>query len=573
MERTCNRIEIFDIALFLLLFITGIVATTAIFLLVGIPVSTMNILFPLVSVTLYIYYKQQSVKRTATILLISLSIFIICVLLSGAVFDTTWDGAAYHKQAVGLLKEGWNPIYQSSADFNRLSQSVRYPADNPLLWAEVYPKATWYFAASIYYITDNIETGKAYTLLFMFIAFAMFFDYFKQHKSFKSWQALLIAILVACNPISLSQLQSYYLDGLVAYVLLGLILLCVALYDNSWNRYKSELYAIVFCLIIFGCNTKFSVVLFTGTSCIIFFISVLWRKEQKWHKLKRFSFFVLSTVFAFMVVGASPYFTNLHRYGSPFHGFNGLFSHDFILREFGIDGLNNAQRFFVSLFAKFSHGEFSTLDQALKIPFTFSRDELFYYNLVDPRVGGFGVFFSGVLVISLPMFVYYLVKAIKAGHRGFIFFTCLMTINIIEMMFLPGTYQVRYIPQLYLIPIAALAACFYTVNKIDMLHKYRLTNRIAAVLISVFMTLNVIPYAKVILTRINNSVHTQAALTGLKESSKEKKAIIAFYMYDFTGMHYNLKDYEVSYDFITYEQVDETFARTYSDWIYYKLPE
>ena len=37
-------------------------------------------------------------------------ILILLILIAGLFFDTSYDGNNYHKTAVGLLKEGWNPL-------------------------------------------------------------------------------------------------------------------------------------------------------------------------------------------------------------------------------------------------------------------------------------------------------------------------------------------------------------------------------------------------------------------------------------------------------------------------------
>ena len=40
------------------------------------------------------------------------------LLISNISYDITFDGNTYHKAAIGELKNGWNPVYQSIEDFN-----------------------------------------------------------------------------------------------------------------------------------------------------------------------------------------------------------------------------------------------------------------------------------------------------------------------------------------------------------------------------------------------------------------------------------------------------------------------
>ena len=37
---------------------------------------------------------------------------------NGKVIDTSYDGNAYQKAAIGLLKNGWNPVYETSEEFD-----------------------------------------------------------------------------------------------------------------------------------------------------------------------------------------------------------------------------------------------------------------------------------------------------------------------------------------------------------------------------------------------------------------------------------------------------------------------
>ena len=60
-------------------------------------------------------------------ILLHTGILIIWALLCALVYDTSFDGMSYQKQAVITLKEGWNPVYEKLSDtesFLRLSGHV-----------------------------------------------------------------------------------------------------------------------------------------------------------------------------------------------------------------------------------------------------------------------------------------------------------------------------------------------------------------------------------------------------------------------------------------------------------------
>jgi hypothetical protein len=565
------KIDTYNISKFLLSYFAFIVITTSLFLFFGVAVSNINLLISLVISVLFTYSKNKSWLNTAKIVLISIGIFALCILLSMVVYDNSYDGAAYHKQAVGFLKEGWIPVYQSAPEFNQLANSIAFPSDNPMLWADVYPKATWYFAASIYSLVDNIEAGKAYTLLFMFITFGFLYDYLKS-KNIKSWQATVVSLIAILNPITLSQFQTYYLDGAVSCILLCLLLMFIVYLEKGNEGRKSDVFEIIFFLIVIGCNTKFSVLLFIGVYCICFFLFVLWRSTLL-KSLKMFLYFLSAAAFSLTVVGFSPIFTNYIKYRNPLYGFIGS-SHNLVSKDnmesvFGIPGLNNAQMFLASIFGKTSHGEYKTLGSLLKLPFTYYKGEFIYYNIPDPRIGGFGFLFSGILILSLAILVGWIISRKKKTIIS-LFIIILSVVSILEMILLPTTYQVRYIPQLYFFVVMAVVICSLYFNNFQGYKK--VATRVYFFFLCTVIAINILPYAKVSINRINKSVDTTATLHYLSDISKNTTLSIAFWEYDFTGMHYNLKDFGITnYNFITKDKVDESFHRTYSNWIYYKL--
>ena len=214
---------LYNVVMFEICLMTGMVVTTSILLLLGISVGWINFLIPLFLCAWYFYNRTENCAEWIKLCIISVVVFGIFVFFAGSIFDRTWDGAAYHKQAIGLLKEGWNPVYFSSDEYNVMIGSIQEGGTNPLYWAEAYPKSTWYFAAVIYFLTGNIETGKAYSLLFMFITFGLVYDWLIEFE-LKKYYRVILSFLIALNPISLAQFDSYYIDGVATCVLILLIL-------------------------------------------------------------------------------------------------------------------------------------------------------------------------------------------------------------------------------------------------------------------------------------------------------------------------------------------------------------
>ncbi|MDO4793513.1 MAG: hypothetical protein Q3993_04975, partial [Filifactor alocis] len=224
------KLERYKLASLLLMFFAMTVLCTSLFLMIGVEVSFWNLVLALL-VSGLLFFRMYGDSK-ATLIYTSTVIVVIGLLImySNVTFDNTWDGSAYHKQAIGFLKHGWNPIYQDNITFNELSNNIKYPRENPMVWAEAYPKAIWYFSASVYDLTGNIESGKLYHLLFAIITYLFFSEYLMSHK-FKKYQYILISFVIACNPILMAQFNSYYLDSVVGCVLMLILLFFVQTFE------------------------------------------------------------------------------------------------------------------------------------------------------------------------------------------------------------------------------------------------------------------------------------------------------------------------------------------------------
>jgi hypothetical protein len=462
------------LAAFLIVFMTAVTLPTAVLLIFGITVTPFHLIGGLLIALALVLFGplfDLGLSGKVRLALCGCALIVLFLAVSGVVFDNTWDGAAYHKQAIGLLNDGWNPLRISAAAFNELSGSTPYSAANPLFWAEVYPKVTWYFSAPVYALTGNIECGKAYTLLFMTIAFCVFFDYLRV-KFASNVRPAIIALLAAANPIAAAQFQSYYLDGLVCCLIMTVFLLFSAMLDADYPRDRRLMLLCTVCLIIIGCNTKFSAALFLGSITIGFFVLYaidFVRGRVRFVKpVRLFLIFAGTAIAAIPIAGWSPYITNTLRYKSPLYGLLGggdvnLLSAENLEMSGAIEGLNNTQMFLASLFGRMSHGEYKAAGDLIKMPFTVSWNELGFYNFVDTRVGGMGVLFSGIFLASCAILL--ILCVLRRRNRFFspnkICLLVLVSITVLEMLILPASYQARYVGFIYIVPVVALTALLY----------------------------------------------------------------------------------------------------------------
>lgn len=564
-----NHIEkiMYSVTLFMLYWITGIVVITSLFFIVGISINYFNVAIPFLLCCIWFLAKEKK-RECLWIIGFSLIIVIICVLFAGASYDQTWDGAAYHKQAVGLLKEGWNPIYMSSSYYNTLSESIPSVAPNPLKWAECYPKASWYFAGSIYYYTNNIDSGKAYTLLFIIILFGLSYQCLKEHLN-SVWKKIAGAGVIALNPIALDQIQSYYLDGLCGCVLLALMLELVSVIGKEEKDIDNNKKLIIFCLIIWGCNLKFSSLAFTGFICIVYFCYFVKLRWTEWDIIiKKLMEYCGMAVISICVVGYAPYITNIIRYKNPLAGFTDLAFDDANVNiYFGIEGINRYQRTLYSLFGKMSHGTYHSVSELLKIPFTYDKEEILYYSYVDLRIGAFGILFSGIFCVSLILMAIFIVKK----HRLFDTKTKLIILfsllTFIELFAFSTSYQMRYVPHLYFIPIVVYLILLKNINIKEKNIKNIFISGTTIFLTAVIL-INIFPWIKLIAVRQQEGIKTREELRQMAE--RQEELTIAFWAYDFNGLHYNLKDNGIKdYKFVDRSELEGDIKTTYGNWVQY----
>lgn len=557
--------DIYVLSTILLTWVTWMVIVTSLLFLFGIKIGWYNIALATLFTTIFIYLKCKEVC-SVKVLVSALAIVIICILFSSVNYDTTYDGACYHKQAVGLLKEGWNPVYYSAQEYNMISQSIPSEiiekAENALTWAETYPKASWYFASCIYFMTNNIESGKAYNILFILILFGI--SYSKFYVFFNSkWKALIASTAIALNPIALDQIQCYYVDGACACILMALMIELVSVIEQEWENIEGIDKLNIILLIIWGCNLKFSITLFTGIFCIAFFVFRALKKREK--LAETFKYFLYTAIFSGVIVGFAPYMTNIIRYHNVLAGYTLIDTSDSAINEyFGISGLNRVERSLCSLFGKMSHGQYHSVKELIKIPFTIEPTELNYYVIPDTRVSAFGVWFSGIFLISIVICIIFFVRKRKLLNDREKLIIVFASITLIELFAFTTSYQMRYVPHLYFITIMALVILLNVEMNKKVLKKIMVAMLFAA------MIFNVYPWIKRIYIKQSSGIETHEELRLL---ATHEQPVIAFHAYDFNGMHYNLKDCGIdNYVYVDKETLNSEYKdvySTYENWVFY----
>ena len=84
--------------------------------------------------------------------------------VSRSFFDLSYDGQAYHQEALIQLVRGWNPVYQ---------QLNGPEANNMHRWLNHYSKGVWFYESVIFQVTQNMEAAKLFHLWLMMAAFSI----------------------------------------------------------------------------------------------------------------------------------------------------------------------------------------------------------------------------------------------------------------------------------------------------------------------------------------------------------------------------------------------------------------
>jgi hypothetical protein len=360
-----------------------------------------------------------------------------------ATIDFSWDGQAYHQEAVLLIHDGWHVL-------QKLPE-----ATNHARWIDSYPKANWTAAAAIYGLTKDIQIGKMTNVIFwgatLMWVWATIGCLLPQRLT---RLAGLLAFPVALDPVVAVRLPSYYIDGQISGLLV--IALCLVLLRLKQAIPVSRFLWMFSLAMIYAVNLKFTAVVYFGIFTAIA-IGCLWFREKRF----RIYFFPLAAagILGIAVLGANPYITNTLRFGHPFHPIMGAAKVDFISAQTPVNlrGLNRFEKFFWANFGKRAPAPEAN---RLACPIPLTWDQWAGKRWYGSRLGGFG--------IGYPL-VFYLACLTGLGllifDRHTLYQAAVPLLLIVPgMVTNPHFWLARYAPQVWLIPLCVLIAAISSQN-------------------------------------------------------------------------------------------------------------
>ncbi len=469
-------------AIFLLVEIVTILLITTLLFFINVTVTGWHLpIITIISIGItLLFYKKDNIKINIVAILLGLIIFTGVTFIEGKIYDTTADGNTYHKLAIGALKNGWNPNYEDSKDFDKEDGNPFDISEENIntLWIDHYAKGTEIFASVIYAFTGNIESGKGYTALLMYIAFGILFSYLYQDKKISLIASLAISILLPFNAITVVQVFNYYVDGALMVAVLLILFACIVESLGKQENQKEILF-ILASSILLCINIKFTGLAFAGIFCLAFYIywmikAIKQGKEEFIKQFKKYTiFYIVTVIVSIGIVGYSSYMRNMIDHGNPLYPLYGEGHVDNMVVQEQPSSFANKNHLEIFLISIFSKGENvsptysqENIQPTLKIPFTTSIEEIENYSIPDIRMSGFGPLFSGIFILSLIGTIYIIVRFIKAKNWNLLIpYLIILGITFILILALDGGYWARYIPYFYAIPMIVLTYLLWDKDK------------------------------------------------------------------------------------------------------------
>jgi hypothetical protein len=437
---------------------------------------------------LIVMYRKNHINPLAY-LVVCYGILIFALLINTMIFDYSWDGRWYHQIAAQQLRNGWNPFYEN------LPETIAF------IWANHYPKFTEVFNSIFLSVFGNIELGKSYNIIFLIITFCYVLKYVTTYHKNK-FAVLTISILFVMNPVVLTQIFTYYVDGLLGMLIIILFFSCID-YEQK-NDIKDIV--IIIAVSVFAINTKFTGFI-CGVVLIVYIIRQLALKKYK-QMIRLIVAGVVILLAGVLFTGYNPYITNLRDFGHPFYPLYGDNKIDIITNgnmPEELLSMNPIQRFFSLYLLNYD---------VSSLPFNPQKIiKLFSHAVVGLRIGGFGVFFMEIFIFVI-LIVCFSTNKNKERYKT-VFFPAALLVCI--SLITPENWWARYIPAFWYLVGFLIAAADCSVKK----------NRVLFFLLAVIIIINSFSFfALNTMNGISFTINMKQFIADIKGSDKDTIHII-----------------------------------------------
>lgn len=346
--------------------------------------------------------------------------------------DFSYDGQHYHLMGILSLVDGWNPIREPFLDWHI------YPVRN-------YPKFSWLWEAATAALLGPVEAGKAFNFLFAAAAGAVVWRFLGRAGLAGPWLRLWLAALAALGPITLPQLYTHRVDGMLAGCFA--MALCLSVDWWRWGR-RRDLALLCLCGLVMT-NIKYTGLVYFGIMTGLFWLAMLWRRrERQWSYLTAAA---TAMLLGALVLGYNPYVLNTLHYKSPFYPM----PYENVARFQAPPQVIEKDRFSKLAWSLLAETEVNMKKlPTLKPPFVVHGREITKMHTSSLRYGGLGPWFSGALLLS----VLAAAAAWRRRPRAALAALALSAVVMATVLTVSETWYFRFIPQLWFLPLIWAAA-------------------------------------------------------------------------------------------------------------------
>lgn len=267
-----------------------------------------------------------------------------------------------------------------------------------------------------------------------------------------------MAILLAFNPVAITQLFSFCVDGNVACILICfLVVSCFIFIEVNWYYLR-----MLIAILIIAINIKYTSLAFAAIYAIGFLIILLLYKKITTFK-QVFIAGLLSVIIGIFCCGINPYITNIQNKHNALYGLSQTRTEILSLTPPLFKNLNRFQKLGLSLSARqgWNAANTSTILSITKIPFTFNKEDIHEAGDPEQELSGFGPFYGGALFVGIVLLIIAMISAHKTDAFRLVL---LISLVILATTFIvPDSWWMRFVPQLWLLPVIILCLAEFIV--------------------------------------------------------------------------------------------------------------
>lgn len=279
----------------------------ALLALFGLHVTAFSLPFCVVASLFLLYWVSKadgraiSKKRLITIGVVFMAATVLLGYAVSWIWEYSYWGRGFYTDAVVKLADGWNPIYAGAAG----APEIVYRSG----------KAVWMMDAAFYAFLGHYEMAKLHTVMFAIPTFLLARHFFVRLLEGHTRLATLAALLLLLNPVTISQVFTYYDDAMLAFLTVCFLILAYLTLNEGYLH--SELLLSIAFVWIFIVNMQMGglrTALILGASFIVF-VAIFYKKQAlKWLCIRA----AVVVVFGFVIIGFNPFMQNLLDTGNPF---------------------------------------------------------------------------------------------------------------------------------------------------------------------------------------------------------------------------------------------------------------